>query len=514
MAHRLMQQGVGPAEILSEMAPGLMEQLGEGVREEVLWRVIVELLSEPEPRPRLPQHSTLDDAVQLIRSSQRILVLTGAGISVSCGIPDFRSKEGIYSRLHVDFPDLPDPTAMFDIHYFRRNPRPFFQFAKEIYPGQFEPSLGHRFIAHLEQQGKLLRNYTQNIDTLEQVAGIQRVVQCHGSFATASCCVCKHRVDCDDVRDDIFAQRIPRCPRCPAEDEMAILKPDIVFFGENLPDHFHEQMAADKDAVDLLIVIGSSLKVRPVALIPSSIPPEVPQILIDRQPLNHMSFDVELFGYCDGIIDELLWRLGDDWRQACSATKQTQGALKVVQQLPPFPTPSPSPSPHPASPAPKKARTEEEEEPSSAASSSGKTEAPEPSAQEPEADEAEKTEETAGSKTTEEEGGEEASSSEAAEWRLPVPRRALRNLGSLLEAGSLYYDPQHRRTLFEGCVVYEDDSDSSSASSSPRSGTRHSDDDDADQQSQPPNIAEQKHDTSEDSSAPLIGEEMSGQKSP
>lgn len=68
-------------------------------------------------------------------------------VSVSCGIPDFRSRDGIYARLAVDFPDLPDPQAMFDIHYFRRDPRPFFKFAREIYPGQFTPSLCHRWEA-------------------------------------------------------------------------------------------------------------------------------------------------------------------------------------------------------------------------------------------------------------------------------------------------------------------------------------------------------------------------------
>lgn len=71
---------------------------------------------------------------------------------------------------------------MFDIGYFAQDPRPFFKFAREIYPGQFRPSPCHRFIKALEKQKKLLRNYSQNIDTLEQVAGIENVIECHGMF--------------------------------------------------------------------------------------------------------------------------------------------------------------------------------------------------------------------------------------------------------------------------------------------------------------------------------------------
>lgn len=83
------------------------------------------------------------------------------------------------------------------------------------------------------------------------------------------------------------------------------MKPDITFFGEGLPEDFHEAMAEDKDKCDLLIVIGSSLKVRPVALIPSSIPGSVPQILINLEPLSHLNFDVELLGESDVIVDHI-----------------------------------------------------------------------------------------------------------------------------------------------------------------------------------------------------------------
>ncbi|XP_023365392.1 NAD-dependent protein deacetylase sirtuin-1 isoform X3 [Otolemur garnettii] len=217
----------------------------------------------------------------------------------------------------------------------------------EIYPGQFQPSLCHKFIALSDKEGKLLRNYTQNIDTLEQVAGIQRIIQCHGSFATASCLICKYKVDCEAVRGDIFNQIVPRCPRCPADEPLAIMKPEIVFFGENLPEQFHRAMKYDKDEVDLLIVIGSSLKVRPVALIPSSIPHEVPQILINREPLPHLHFDVELLGDCDVIINELCHRLGGEYAKLCcnpvklseitEKPPRTQKELAHLSELPPTP---------------------------------------------------------------------------------------------------------------------------------------------------------------------------------
>ena len=89
---------------------------------------------------------------------------------------------------------------------------------------------------------------------------------------------------------------------------MPVMKPDIVFFGEGLSDEFHNSMTIDKDECDLLIVIGSSLKVRPVALIPNSIPENIPQILINREPLSHLNFDVELLGDCDIILKHLCER--------------------------------------------------------------------------------------------------------------------------------------------------------------------------------------------------------------
>nr|CRZ23903.1 BMA-SIR-2.1 [Brugia malayi] len=283
--------------------------LPENLCEQDLYRIIQKILySERPKRTKLSEFNSFDDAVELFKRCSRILVLTGAGVSVSCGIPDFRSRNGVYARLHVEYPDLPDPTAMFDINYFSKNPKPFFEFARELFPGRYEASMCHYFIKALEDSGKLLRNYTQNIDTLEQVAGIKRIVQCHGSFATATCRNCGLKVDSEAIREDIDSGRVAMCRVCSHPE--GVMKPDIVFFGEDLSDDFHEKMAEDREMVDLVVVIGSSLKVQPVALLPYNINPEVPQILINRESLPHYATDIELLGNCDDIVAQLALVLG------------------------------------------------------------------------------------------------------------------------------------------------------------------------------------------------------------
>ncbi|KAL0571673.1 NAD-dependent histone deacetylase sir2 [Marasmius crinis-equi] len=300
----------------------------------------VAMFRELRIRERLPQYSTIADAVSLIRNSKRILVLTGAGISVSCGIPDFRSRDGLYASLGQY--ELDDPQQMFDMNYFRENPSVFYQ----IYPSNFVPSPCHRFIKLLETNDKLLRNYTQNIDTLEVAAGVQRVIQCHGSFATASCLLCRRRVAGKEIEAEIMGRRVPLCSVCNApspppkqkkskkskkkakgewdsdvEDESdaptyppGIMKPDITFFGEKLSDEFDNSLEQDRHNVDLLLVIGTSLKVAPVAdlLFPSLayLPHSVPQILINKTPISHINPDIVLLGNADDIVIHLSEQLG------------------------------------------------------------------------------------------------------------------------------------------------------------------------------------------------------------
>jgi NAD-dependent histone deacetylase SIR2 len=115
---------------------------------------------------------------------------------------------------------LSKPEDLFDIAYFKANPRPFFSFAKKLWPGTHPPADTHRFIREIERHGKLLRNYTQNIDTLETVCGIDRVIQCHGSFSSATCTRFSHcgtRLPGESVRDAVMAGSLPFCPRCQAD---------------------------------------------------------------------------------------------------------------------------------------------------------------------------------------------------------------------------------------------------------------------------------------------------------
>ncbi|KAL7750326.1 NAD-dependent histone deacetylase sir2 [Sorochytrium milnesiophthora] len=296
-------------------------------------------------RQRLQHVTTIDDVAQLLRTSSKIMVISGAGISVSCGIPDFRSKDGIYSRL--DDYELDDPTLMFDLAYFKRKPETFYSFAKEIYPSNFKPSPSHMFVRLIEQHGKLLRNYTQNIDNIEELAGIEQLIQCHGSFRTARCLRCRTQVPGYAIEKEIFAKQVPRCQVCPPDPPMpdseddhsdynddetlskgavqsslhrkalqrlvpAIMKPDIVFFGEQLPEEFHDTIKVDVEQVDLLLVIGSSLKVAPVSEILKIIPDHVPQVIINRELLTHLAshFDVHLLGNSDQIVPELCRRAG------------------------------------------------------------------------------------------------------------------------------------------------------------------------------------------------------------
>ncbi|GIQ82833.1 sirtuin family protein [Kipferlia bialata] len=425
----LRDLGVPPAVILRAL--GLKVHM-EMLPDKTLWAFLSEVLDELaealHPRVRLLHFNTLGQAVNMIKDAKRIVCLVGAGISVSCGIPDFRSKDGIYSKMG-SYGALTKPTDMFDLAFFRGNSSPFYTFAPEILPGCFTPSITHRFLAAIEKKGRMQRCYTQNIDGLERQSGIEKVLQCHGTFSTFTCQNhCGYKTSLENVRARILRRAIPVCPVChpeysdgvyipplppaseavPAESPnvgdvdmgdqtidgadqaslvapadgstpdaapgecvgeaeggvgteepvpvyaevppvateeaqaesaagaesaalaegdaegvaaavpftmpeqpRGVLKPDIVFFGEKLPDLFDTYVDDDCREVDLLLVIGSSLKVKPVAGLLGRVPRHIPQILINRERVGAPhEFDVELLGDADHVCTLLSQELG------------------------------------------------------------------------------------------------------------------------------------------------------------------------------------------------------------
>ncbi|EME87441.1 uncharacterized protein MYCFIDRAFT_28021 [Pseudocercospora fijiensis CIRAD86] len=300
-------------------------------------------------REKLSQYNTLEHAAALLQKSSKILVITGAGISTSLGIPDFRSKgTGFYDKIQqMGRDDIAEPQDVFDIEMFDLDPTLFYSLAGEILPDRskgYTPT--HGFIQLLDQMGKLQTNYTQNIDNLEGIAGINpdKVIQCHGSFKTASCRKCKHKVDGAVIEDDIRNKRVPKCKQCEKDlhsiqkpqkrcgakytsadsdedddiPEPGVMKPDITFFGEQLPEDFFTRFT-EKDAkdTDLVIVIGTSLKVAPVSEMPNYVPHHVPHIYISMEPIRHVEFDIQLLGKCDEVVAALCkkagWVLKHDW---------------------------------------------------------------------------------------------------------------------------------------------------------------------------------------------------------
>ncbi|KAF2842365.1 SIR2-domain-containing protein [Patellaria atrata CBS 101060] len=302
-------------------------------------------------RPRLEQYTNIDHAANLLQTAKNIVVITGAGISTSLGIPDFRSKNtGFYAKLQDH--GYEDPQEVFDIHHFDEDPSTFYKLAGDILPDMCKWTPTHEFIHLLQQKDKLLTNYTQNIDNLESQAGIlsEKLIQCHGSFATATCRKCDYKVPGEEIFNDIRHQKVSECPRCvetlkapqrsgvlkrkrssnshggkgkrrksSEEDhdsdgdydipQPGVMKPDIIFFGEGLPKEFFSRLKEqDTKKVDLLIVIGTSMQVAPVSEIPQIIPKDVPQIYISRDPVKHINFDIQLLGDCDVVVGELCRR--------------------------------------------------------------------------------------------------------------------------------------------------------------------------------------------------------------
>lgn len=203
--------------------------------------------------------TSIEFAADLFRQSKHAVVLTGAGFSTPSGIPDFRSTgTGLWSK------DAPMDVA--SLTTFRTAPQRFFEWFRPLASQIFyaQPNPAHTALAALEKAGRIDAIITQNIDSLHQKAGSQTVIEMHGTLKTLTCTQCYHQVHAE-LCINAFVEKgeIPRCPKC-----NQILKPDVILFGEQLPQAawFKAQQAARQ--CDLMLVAGSSLEVLPVAGLP------------------------------------------------------------------------------------------------------------------------------------------------------------------------------------------------------------------------------------------------------
>jgi NAD-dependent deacetylase len=207
----------------------------------------------------MPDQAPAETLARLIEQAESVVALTGAGISVPSGIPDFRSPgTGLWANVN--------PMEVAHIDAFRRHPVRFWSFYGQRFQTLEDkrPNRAHTALAELERAGLLDAVITQNIDRLHARAGTRELVEVHGTIAHASCLVCGLRYELGDVRTRLGGdpEGVPRCECGEA------LKPDVVLFGELLPVAVFERAEALAAGADLMLCIGSSLEVYPVAGLP------------------------------------------------------------------------------------------------------------------------------------------------------------------------------------------------------------------------------------------------------
>lgn len=195
----------------------------------------------------------------MLRESERAVVLTGAGVSVPSGIPDFRSPgTGLWENV--------DPMQVAHIDAWRRDPDRFWRFYGDRFASlrHKRPNPAHEALAELERRGAIRGVITQNIDRLHRMAGSERVIEVHGTIEWSVCMDCGGRVDLEEVIERLeAAEGAPECNVC-----VSALKPDVVLFGEMLPEAAMADAYTLAGEADLMLCVGSSLEVYPVATLP------------------------------------------------------------------------------------------------------------------------------------------------------------------------------------------------------------------------------------------------------
>ncbi|MGL4367982.1 MAG: SIR2 family NAD-dependent protein deacylase [Brevinemataceae bacterium] len=245
-------------------------------------------------------HKQYDEFMNLLLNSKNIMALTGAGISTSAGIPDFRSPKGIYVDPSVD------GERVFDINVFKEDPSIFNKFFAKLYPiiQSAQPTKAHAMLKKLQDMGKLSSIITQNIDGLHNKAGNTNVIEVHGHIREFVCIrSVHHRQDIDTISNEfISSAQAVICPEC-----QSLMKPDIIFFGEYVKNL--EKVLTEIQKADLLFIIGTSLTVYPVSTIPTYCSDSTKIVILNASetPYDYMADlifrdDIETFVERTGLV--------------------------------------------------------------------------------------------------------------------------------------------------------------------------------------------------------------------
>jgi NAD-dependent deacetylase len=252
---------------------------------------VVQDAADARLNPQRRASACVDDAASLLADARRLVVLTGAGVSTESGVPDFRSKDGIWSKFDPD---------EFRYERFLDDPAGFWRMrAKlmaELRLDDVKPNPAHEAIARASRSGRFVGHVTQNIDGLFHDAGhmSEKLVEIHGSARKVRCVSCHAFFPYDVARESVERGELP--PHCP--DCSGALKPGTVLFGESLPENALDQAAVWMRHADVVLVVGSSLVVHPVAALPAAALDTGAALVIVNEA--ETSYD----GHADAIVRE------------------------------------------------------------------------------------------------------------------------------------------------------------------------------------------------------------------
>ncbi|HLK45422.1 MAG TPA: NAD-dependent deacylase [Acidimicrobiales bacterium] len=256
---------------------------------------------------------------ELLRSAQPCVVLTGAGVSTESGVPDFRSAGGIWATY--------DPAEVASIDGFQRDPTRVWEFygRRLALLREVQPNTTHVVLAELEAAGLVRAVVTQNVDGLHARAGSRELIEVHGSLATAVCPACGESVAAEEIR-----LPVPRCPVCGT-----VLKPNVVMFGELLPRAALAAALALAGSAGVLLVVGSSLQVWPVAGLPEETLRRGGRVaVVNREPTPYDDrATVVIHADAGPVFEELRLVLLGERADRVDAHRQPDARLERLEEL-------------------------------------------------------------------------------------------------------------------------------------------------------------------------------------